>query len=168
MLVAFLWGRFRYDIVALVGLLAGLGLGIIPASEAFKGFSDDIVIIVGSALVVSLAVARSRLIESAIGKLSRSLNSTQIQVAFLVVSVAIMSAVIKNIGALAMMLPIAYQFARKQGISPSTFLMPMAFASLLGGIVTLVGTSPNISSRGSGPRWAGNPLGCSTSPPLAS
>lgn len=144
MMAAFLWGRVRYDIVALIGLLAGLVLGIIPASEAFKGFSDDIVIIVGSALVVSLAVARSRIIESLIGRLSPYLKSTQLQVAFLVASVAIMSAVIKNIGALAMMLPIAYQFARKQGISPSVFLMPMAFASLLGGIVTLVGTSPNI------------------------
>ena len=144
MMAAFLWGRVRYDIVALIGLLAGLVLGVIPASEAFKGFSDDIVIIVGSALVVSLAVARSRIIESLIGRLSPYLKSTQLQVAFLVASVAIMSAVIKNIGALAMMLPIAYQFARKQGISPSVFLMPMAFASLLGGIVTLVGTSPNI------------------------
>jgi di/tricarboxylate transporter len=144
MMGAFLWGRIRYDIVALTGLLAGLALGIIPKADAFKGFSDDIVIIVGSALVVSLAVARSRMIESLIGRLSPYLRSTQLQVAFLVASVAIMSAVIKNIGALAMMLPIAYQFARKQGISPSVFLMPMAFASLLGGIVTLVGTSPNI------------------------
>lgn len=144
MMGVFLWGRIRYDIVALMGLLAGLALGIVPTADAFKGFSDDIVIIVGSALVVSLAVARSRMIESLISRLSPYLKSTQIQVAFLVVCVAIMSAVIKNIGALAMMLPIAYQFARKQGISPSVFLMPMAFASLLGGIVTLVGTSPNI------------------------
>lgn len=144
MMGAFLWGRFRYDIVALVGLLAAVALGLVPASDAFKGFSDDIVIIVGSALVVSLAVARSRLIESAIGRLSPLLNSIQLQVAFLVIAIAILSAIIKNIGALAMMLPIAYQFARKKGISPSVFLMPMAFASLLGGIVTLVGTSPNI------------------------
>jgi di/tricarboxylate transporter len=144
MMGAFLWGRLRYDIVALLGLVAAVAIGLVPAGEAFKGFSDDIVIIVGSALVVSLAVARSRLIESMISRLSPALKSTQVQVAFLVVIVAVMSAVIKNIGALAMMLPIAYQFARKKGISPSVFLMPMAFASLLGGIVTLVGTSPNI------------------------
>ena len=73
-----------------------------------------------------------------------ALRSTQLQVAFLVITVAVTSAIIKNIGALAMMLPIAYQFARKNGVSPSVFLMPMAFASLLGGIVTLVGTSPNV------------------------
>lgn len=144
MMGAFLWGRLRYDVVALVALLAAVALGLVPVQDAFKGFSDDIVIIVGSALVVSAAVARSRLVETAMSSLSPLLRSTQMQVAFLVVSVAVMSAIIKNIGALAMMLPIAYQFARKTGGSPSIFLMPMAFASLLGGIVTLVGTSPNI------------------------
>lgn len=144
MMGAFLWGRFRYDIVALVALLAAVALGLVPAKDAFKGFSDDIVIIVGSALVVSLAVARSRLIDSAMSRWLPALRSTQLQVAFLVITVAVTSAIIKNIGALAMMLPIAYQFARKNGVSPSVFLMPMAFASLLGGIVTLVGTSPNV------------------------
>lgn len=144
MMAAFLWGRFRYDVVALAALLAGLALGIIPAADAFKGFSDDIVIIVGSALIVSAAVARSRLIEQALSGVTSRLNATQTQVVVLVASVAIFSAFIKNIGALAMMLPIAYQLARKGGKSPSVFLMPMAFGSLLGGIVTLVGTSPNV------------------------
>lgn len=144
MMVAFLWGRLRYDIVAMLALLAGVALGIVPAGEAFKGFSDDIVIIVGSALVLSAAVARSRVIERALAGIMPLLGSTQAQVVLLVVVVAVMSAIIKNIGALAMMLPIAYQLARKGGRSPSVFLMPMAFASLLGGIVTLVGTSPNV------------------------
>jgi di/tricarboxylate transporter len=144
MMAAFLWGRLRYDIVAMLALLAGVAIGIIPAGEAFKGFSDDIVIIVGSALVLSAAVARSRVIERGLSRIMPALGSTQAQVVLLVVSVAVLSAIIKNIGALAMMLPIAYQLARKGGRSPSVFLMPMAFASLLGGIVTLVGTSPNV------------------------
>lgn len=144
MMAAFLWGRLRYDIVAMLALLAGVALVIVPAGEAFKGFSDDIVIIVGSALVLSAAVARSRVIERALAGIMPVLGSTQAQVVLLVVVVAVMSAIIKNIGALAMMLPIAYQLARKGGRSPSVFLMPMAFASLLGGIVTLVGTSPNV------------------------
>ncbi|HEY5796377.1 MAG TPA: SLC13 family permease, partial [Bosea sp. (in: a-proteobacteria)] len=144
MMAAFLWGRLRYDIVAMLALLAGVAVGIVPAKEAFTGFSDDIVIIVGSALVLSAAVARSRVIERVLARLAPRLGSTQAQVAMLVVVVAVMSAIIKNIGALAMMLPIAYQLARKGGRSPSVFLMPMAFASLLGGIVTLVGTSPNV------------------------
>lgn len=144
MMTAFLWGRLRYDIVAMLALLAGVAIGIIPAGEAFKGFSDDIVIIVGSALVLSAAVARSRVIERGISRIMPALGSTQAQIVMLVLAVGVMSAIIKNIGALAMMLPIAYQLARKGGRSPSVFLMPMAFASLLGGIVTLVGTSPNV------------------------
>jgi di/tricarboxylate transporter len=144
MMAAFLWGRLRYDIVAMLALLAGVAIGIIPAGEAFKGFSDDIVIIVGSALVLSAAVARSRVIERGLSRIMPVLGSTQAQIVLLVLAVAVMSAIIKNIGALAMMLPIAYQLARKGGRSPSVFLMPMAFASLLGGIVTLVGTSPNV------------------------
>lgn len=144
MMAAFLWGRLRYDIVAMLALLAGVAIGIVPAGEAFKGFSDDIVIIVGSALVLSAAVARSRVIERALARVMPVRGSTQAQVVLLVVVVAVMSAIIKNIGALAMMLPIAYQLARKGGRSPSVFLMPMAFASLLGGVVTLVGTSPNV------------------------
>ena len=63
MMAAFLWGRLRYDIVAMLALLLAVALGLVPAAEAFKGFSDDIVIIVGSALVLSAAVARSRIIE---------------------------------------------------------------------------------------------------------
>lgn len=144
MMAAFLWGRLRYDVVAMLALLAAVLLGLVPAADAFKGFSDDIVIIVGSALVLSAAVARSRIIERLFSKLDSATASTQLQVPLLVFTVAIMSAIIKNIGALAMMLPIAYQLARKDGKSPSVFLMPMAFASLLGGIVTLVGTSPNV------------------------
>ena len=144
MMAAFLWGRLRYDIVAMLALLAGVAIGIVPAGEAFKGFSDDIVIIVGSALVLSAAVARSRVIERVLARVTPVLRSTQSQIVLLVVVVGVMSAIIKNIGALAMMLPIAYQLARKGGRSPSVFLMPMAFASLLGGVVTLVGTSPNV------------------------
>lgn len=144
MMAAFLWGRLRYDIVAMLALLLAVALGLVPAADAFKGFSDDIVIIVGSALVLSAAVARSRVIERIYSKVGSGFTSTQLQVPLLVFVVAVMSAIIKNIGALAMMLPIAYQLARKSGKSPSVFLMPMAFASLLGGIVTLVGTSPNV------------------------
>lgn len=144
MMALFVWGRLRYDVVAALALLAALALGLVPAKDAFKGFSDDIVIIVGSALVVSAAVARSGIIERALSHVAPYVRSTQMQISLLVFSVAVMSAIIKNIGALAMMLPIAYQLARKGGKSPSIFLMPMAFASLLGGIVTLVGTSPNI------------------------
>lgn len=139
-----LWGRIRYDIVAGMGLVAAVAVGIVPAKDMFKGFSDDIVIIVGSALVVSAAIARSGVFDTALRYLLPWLTTTQAQVAALVVAVGALSAVVKNIGALAMLIPIAFQFARTRNCSPSVFLMPMAFASLLGGVVTLVGTSPNV------------------------
>ncbi|MXQ13004.1 SLC13 family permease [Microvirga makkahensis] len=144
MMALFVWGRFRYDLVAVMALLAAVLVGIVPAEEAFSGFSDDIVIIVASALLVSAAVAKSGVLEVALNWVGPYLRSEQSQVITLVASVTILSAFVKNIGALAMMIPVAFQIARRTKTLPSSFLMPMAFGSLLGGIVTLVGTSPNI------------------------
>lgn len=144
MMAAFVWGRFRYDLVAAVALLAALAVGIVPLDRAFSGFSDDIVIIVGSALLVSAGVARSGIMEFLIERHVPRLNSVRGQVILLVALVAVLSAFVKNIGALAIMIPVAFQFARRSNVSPSTFLMPMAFASLLGGLMTQIGTSPNI------------------------
>ena len=144
MMAAFVWGRFRYDVVAAVALLAAVAAGIVPFEAAFSGFSDDIVIIVGSALLVSAAVARSGIMEVAIQRFAPSMKGVRSQLVLLVVMVTILSAFVKNIGALAIMMPIAFQFARRSNISPSVFLMPMAFGSLIGGLMTLIGTSPNI------------------------
>src|ERR687893_1261308 len=144
MMTLFIWGRFRYDLVAALALLAAVAVGIVPAKEAFSGFSDDIVIIVASALLVSAAVAKSGVLEAALNRVSPYLRTTQIQVVVLVGAVTVLSSFVKNIGALAMMIPVAFQIARRTNTPPSSFLMPMAFGSLLGGIVTLVGTSPNI------------------------
>ena len=140
----FAWGKFRYDLVALLALLASLLVGIVPADKAFSGFSDDIVVIVGSALVVSAAVARSGVIERAVRWLGPYLTTLNRQIVALVGSVTLLSAFVKNIGALAMLMPIAFQLARRTGTSPSSLLMPMSFGALLGGTMTLVGTSPNI------------------------
>ena len=144
MMVLFLWGKFRYDITAVIALLVALCLGIVKPADAFSGFSDDIVIIVGSALVLSAAVQRSGVIELAMGFLSRRLTRISSQLTVLTASVGVASGLIKNVGALAMLMPAAFQMAKKSDTSPSIFLMPMAFASLLGGLMTLVGTSPNI------------------------
>ncbi len=144
MMALFIWGRLRYDLVAVLSLLAAIAAGIVPPNKAFSGFSDDIVIIIASALVVSAAVAQSGVIERVVRKFGPYLTDTYRQVAALVGSVTVMSGFVKNIGALAMLMPIAFQFARRTGTSPSSLLMPMSFGALLGGIVTLVGTSPNI------------------------
>lgn len=144
MMGLFLSGRFRYDVVALIALLAGLALGIVKPEVAFSGFSDDIVIIVGAALVLSAAVQRSGLIEAGLARITPYAQTPRAQLLVLVVSVGFGSALVKNIGALAMLMPAAFQLAKKSGASPARFLMPMAFAALLGGLMTLVGTSPNI------------------------
>ena len=144
MMAAFIWGRFRYDLVACCSLLLALALGIVPFDKAFSGFSDDIVIIVGSALMVSAAVSRSGIVNLAVKRFFPNLTDKRSQLALLLVSVAVLSAFIKNIGALAIMMPLAFQFARKSNTPASKFLMPMAFAALLGGLMTQIGTSPNI------------------------
>jgi di/tricarboxylate transporter len=144
MMALFIWGRFRYDVTAILALLAALALGIVKPKEAFTGFSDDIVIIVGSALVISAAVQRSGVIEIALAFVSKRVKRVRSQLLVLTASVGIASALVKNVGALAMLMPAAFQMAKKNDTSPSVFLMPMSFASLLGGLMTLVGTSPNI------------------------
>src|SRR5215204_1114799 len=144
MMLLFIWGRLRYDLVAILALLAAVFVGLVPYDKAFSGFSDNIVIIVASALIASAAVARSDLMGAVLQRVSPYVVSVQAQVVVLVTAVTILSAFVKNIGALAMMIPIAFQMARRSNASPSCFLMPMAFGSLLGGLITLVGTSPNI------------------------
>ena len=158
-MVLFLWGRLRYDIVAAVGLAAGVAVGVVPADKAFSGFSDDIVIIVGSALVVSAAIARSGALEAALQTLAPWLRTQRLQVFALVAAVTALSAFVKNIGALAMLIPLALEMARKGRYSASVLLMPMAFGALLGGLVTLVGTSPNIIVSRLREDIAGKPFG---------
>ncbi|RFC68263.1 MULTISPECIES: SLC13 family permease [Mesorhizobium] len=148
MMAAFIWGKYRYDLVAAGALLLSLALGVVPFEDAFTGFSNDIVIIVGSALLVSAGVARSGIMELVIQRIAPNVSSVRAQLAILVIAVTIMSAFVKNIGALAIMIPIAFQFARRSNTSPSVFLMPMAFGSLLGGLMTQIGTSPNIVVSG--------------------
>jgi len=140
----FVWGRFRYDVTAIIALLAGLALGVVEWEDAFTGFSDDIVIIVGSALIVSAAIQRSGVIEAVLGRVTQYTTQVPSRLLLLTTTVGVLSAMIKNVGALAMLMPAAFQLARKNQTSPAVYLMPMSFASLLGGLMTLIGTSPNI------------------------
>jgi di/tricarboxylate transporter len=139
-----IWGRIRYDLVALLALLTSIACGIVKPDKAFHGFSDDIVIIVGSALVVSAAIGRSGLVETLMKPLLPRMRTSGMQVAVLTSAVTALSAFMKNIGALAIFIPIAVQVARRTEKPASRVLMPLASGSLLGGIITLIGTSPNI------------------------
>ncbi|MFN3425454.1 MAG: SLC13 family permease [Novosphingobium meiothermophilum] len=144
MMALFLWGRFRYDVTAVIALLAAVVLGVVSPRDAFTGFADDIVVIVGSALVMSAAVQRSGMVEPLLQSLAARVRRPQQQMLVLSATVGLASGFIKNVGALAMLMPGAVQMARRNKASPSLYLMPMAFGSLLGGLTTLIGTSPNI------------------------
>ncbi len=142
--VLFVWGRLPYDLVALLALAAGVALGVVPMQQAFSGFADDIVILIGAALLVSAAVARSGAVEAMMRPVLPRLTTPQVQVTTLAGAVLVASIFTKNIGALAIFIPVALQLARRTGTPASAMLMPMAFASLIGGLVTMIGTSPNI------------------------
>ena len=141
---AFIWGRFRYDLVAVTALVAGLAIGVIPAEAAFDGFNNDVTVIIACALIVSAAFARSGVVELALRRVLPLLKTERSQVPVLTGVVTLLSMATKNVGALAIMMPVALQVARRTGSAPSRLLMPMAFGAMAGGMVTLVGTAPNI------------------------
>ena len=155
----FVWGRFRYDVISVVALLVSVLIGLTPAKKAFDGFSNDVVVIIACALVVSAGFARSGVIEALLRPITPRLKTASTQVPVFVAATAVLSMAPKNVGALAILMPIALQTARRTGTSPSSLLMPMSFASLLGGLVTLVGTSPNIIVSGVRESVLGKPFG---------
>ena len=142
--IVFIWGRWRYDLVALGALAVGIVIGVIPIKSAFDGVSNDIVIIIASALVLSAAVARSGLVDTILAPLVPRLRSEKSQVPVFSAATALLSMLSKNVGALALMMPTALQIAKRTNTPASRVLMPMSFASLVGGLAVLVGTSPNI------------------------
>lgn len=144
MLVLFIWDRWRYDIVALIALMASVACGILPADRAFSGFGNPLLPLIAAVLVVSAAIGKSGIVETLIRPLAQRSSATTVQVLVLTTAVGFLSAIVKNVGALAIFLPIAIQLARRSGRSASSLLMPMAFGSLLGGMMTLIGTSPNL------------------------
>ncbi|MCK2182536.1 SLC13 family permease [Halomonas getboli] len=143
-LAAFVWGRFRYDLVALAALLAAVGLGLVPAEGAFAGFGHPAVITVAAVLVLSRGFERSGLVDLIAEQALRVGDRIMLQTLVLSGTVLVLSGIMNNVGALALMLPVALRLAREHDTPPSLLLMPLAFGSLLGGLTTLIGTPPNI------------------------
>lgn len=143
-IIGFIWGRWRYDVIAVLALLVGVTLNVVPAKAAFDGFKNDITVIIACALIVSAAFAKSGIVEIVLRPLLPRLTGQTSQVLLFTTAVTVLSMVTKNVGALAIMMPIALSVAKRTGTPPSRLLMPMSFGALLGGTVTLVGTSPNI------------------------
>ncbi len=140
----FAWGKLRYDLVALICLLLLVITGLVPTKEAFVGFSHPAVITVAMILVVSHGLSKSGLIEWIAKWMMEKELSFTLQLALLCLMVSLASAFMNNVGALAMTIPLVIHIANKSGHSASSYLMPIAFASLLGGMTTLIGTPPNI------------------------
>ncbi len=139
-----LWGRFRYDLVAFSALLAGVVLGVVPVKDAFTGFGHPATLVVALVLIVSAGLVRSGavfLITRTLVDTSRGLGA---HIAVMGGIGAVLSAFMNNVAALALLMPVDIQTARKAGRSPGLTLMPLGFATILGGMVTLIGTPPNI------------------------
>ena len=158
MIVLFLWEKWRFDIVALMVLMASVAVGIVPANKAFSGFANPVLPLIAAALIVSTAIGHSGAIEILVRRLNPLMKSRDLQVGVLVGCVVVLSAFVKNIGALAIFIPAAVQVARRNNRSPSEFLMPLSFGSLLGGSMTLVGTSPNILAASVRQQLGGEPF----------
>ncbi|WP_299879774.1 SLC13 family permease [uncultured Sulfitobacter sp.] len=139
-----LWGRFRYDIVAFAALMAAVVLGVVPSDAAFDGFGHPATLVVALVLVVSAGLVRSGavlLITRTLVDASRSLGA---HITLMGAVGGILSAFMNNVAALALLMPVDIQTARKAGRQPGLSLMPLSFATILGGMVTLIGTPPNI------------------------
>lgn len=140
----FAWGRLRYDLVALLALLAAVIGGIVPTENAFSGFGHPAVITVAAILILTRALRTSALLNVVTRLLSRLSTRPTLQMVALTATCGVCSAFMNNVGALALLLPVALELSRDAQRSPSQLLMPLSFASLLGGLITLVGTPPNV------------------------
>lgn len=140
----FIWGRWRYDLVSLGALMLVFLTGLIPPEDVFLGFGHPAVITVAAVLVLSRGLLNAGVVDIMSRYLARVGSSIILQVAALTGIVVLCSGFMNNVGALALLMPVAVWVSRQNGRSPSLLLMPLAFGSLLGGLITLIGTPPNI------------------------
>ncbi|MCM8855819.1 MAG: anion permease [Candidatus Thiodiazotropha sp.] len=144
----FLWGRWRHDLVALAALMACVLLGLISADQAFLGFGHPAVITVACVLILSRGLQDT----GAVDRLTRWLLPRGMGlisgIAALAGLGAALSAFMNNVGAMALLLPVALQLSKRFDMAPSRILMPLAFGTILGGMSTLIGTPPNLIVSG--------------------
>ena len=143
-LAVFVWDRWRYDVVAITSLMVSVLLGLVAPETAFSGFSNPAVITVAAVLVISRALARSGALDALAGRLIDATSRPFHHLASFCLLGALLSAFMNNVGALALLMPVALSAARRHRYSPALLLMPLSFATLLGGMITLIGTPPNL------------------------
>lgn len=145
----FVWGRWRHDTVALAALLSCVALGLVEAEQAFAGFGHPAVITVACVLVLSATLQSTGAVDVMAQKVMPGSNSSPIRTIMTLTALAtVMSAFMNNVGAMALLLPVAMQMANKLAIPAGQVLMPVAFGSILGGMTTLIGTPPNLIVAG--------------------
>lgn len=143
-LFLFIQGKLRYDFVSLLTLIALVLTGLVPAEDAFVGFAHPAVITVAAVLIISEALTKTGAINRLVALINRGSDKVQLKILTLMAITAGLSAFMNNVGALALIMPIALTIAKDNKISPSKLLMPVSFASLLGGMLTSIGTPPNL------------------------
>jgi di/tricarboxylate transporter len=144
----FLWGRFRHDLVALMALMACVLTGIVPAEEAFAGFGHPAVITVACVLIMSKGLQNTGAVDWLAQALLPRDAGRLASMAALMGLGALMSGFMNNVGAMALLMPVAVQLSGRLGLQPGQVLMPLAFGTILGGMTTLIGTPPNLIVSG--------------------
>ena len=157
-IAGFAWGRLRYDVIAGLALLASVYSGIVPASAAFLGFGHPAVITVAAVLVISQGLQNGGIVGWLVRLLAPTRTSTSLQIAAGSGLTMLMSAVMNNVGALALMLPVTLRNAARARRPASLLLIPLSFASMLGGTITLIGTPPNLVVSGFRDEYVGQPF----------
>ena len=158
-LVLFIWGRWRYDIIALAALLAAVVTGLVPAGDAFLGFGHPATVTVAMVLIMSRALSNAGVIDMISRHVNLAAERIMLQIGALSSLGAVLSTVMNNVGSLALLMPVAMQAAGKVKRSPALLLMPLSFGSILGGLVTMIGTPPNIIIATFRDKSAGEPFG---------
>ncbi|MEZ5477249.1 MAG: SLC13 family permease [Thiolinea sp.] len=143
-LLLFAWGRWRHDLVAMTTLVIGLLLGVVDQDSAFSGFGHPAVVTVAAVLIISHGLNNAGVVNVVSAQIRRFAPGPTLLLLILTGLVALFSAFMNNVGALALMLPVAMTAANDYKVSPAMLLMPLAFGSILGGLITLIGTPPNI------------------------
>ncbi|TNF62162.1 MAG: SLC13 family permease [Burkholderiales bacterium] len=155
----FLWGRWRHDMVAAAALLASVITGLVAPLDAFSGFGHPAVISVACVLVLSHGLQTSGAVDELARVLLPAGAGRTMSLAALVGLGALLSGFMNNVGALALLMPVAIQLARRIDLTPGQVLMPLAFGTILGGMTTLIGTPPNLIVSGFREQAAGNGFG---------
>ncbi|WND03860.1 SLC13 family permease [Temperatibacter marinus] len=140
----FVWGRWRYDFIAFGALLASVFAGLVSSEIAFSGFSHPAVITVASVLIISRGIAVSGAIDRIAHIVVPPVKSLALQIGCMSGFAALLSAIMNNVAALALLMPATIESAKNAKRSPALLLMPLSFGSILGGLITLIGTPPNI------------------------